>query len=180
MRNNKQWIRRQGQRAIFALIVIGAVIGAWAAGNSPTIHAQPVGACAPAALIEKLAQLRPTGDNAKDIGVLTVIESQIAAVRVACAGQALTFTGEADKAFGPLDFPKGTYRVSATSTAALAVSVITVSGDCGYLALLSTTFEILPEPRTLEDVFQAGEACRAMVKVTGVGPAWEVTFTPVK
>lgn len=178
-----RWVHRQGTRAAFALIVIGAVVGLWVAGlagHSPTIRAQPAGACDPAALIEKLAQLRPTGDNAKDIGVLTVIENQIAAMRAACAGQAITFTGEADKAFGPLDFPQGTYRVSATSTAALSVSVITVSGECGSLILLSAIFEILTEPRTLEDVFQAGEACRAMVKVTGVGPEWEVTFTPVK
>ncbi|GAB4544230.1 MAG: hypothetical protein OHK0023_00720 [Anaerolineae bacterium] len=142
-------------------------------------HAQPDNPdCDPASLIAELTNVKSTGDKTQDLAALKALSERISAQTVACEGY--SFAGEGDKVFGPFTFPDNTtYRVKISTKASISVVAIPMEGECGFLGFVMAEFNLQPEPRTFEDVFEAKQGCRATIKVVGVGSDWTVTLEPM-
>lgn len=154
------------------------------AGTTLVVVPQPAYAqpdnpdCDPASLIAELTNVKSTGDKTQDLAALKTLSERISAQTIACEGY--SFAGEADKVFGPFTFPDNTtYRVKISTKASISVVAVPMEGDCGFLGFVMAEFNLQPEPRTFEDVFEAKRGCRATIKVVGVGSDWTVTMEPM-
>src|SRR5258708_8823883 len=64
----------------------------------------------PGDVIAKAAALKSTGDDQKDMALLSDLTAQISAQNIACNG--LTFKGRGSKVYDPFDLAEGVYRIT--------------------------------------------------------------------
>lgn len=114
------------------------------------------------------------GDTASSVATLFDAENALANLRLQCSG--MTFQGSAATVLGPIDFPDGTYRVTATTSGFFIAELQPISGTC-ETQLFGSLFTLMSGQATsgAEATFTA-RSCSTLVNVSNITAPWTLTF----
>lgn len=129
------------------------------------------------ALVAKSAQdAQAAADPKAAVDILAAASAQIAALQAECAG--LSFKGTDDTVIGPLELPKGIYKVLTTADNYVITSATALEGECGqgtgsYLS--ESVF--LAIDKKAETIFTSN-GCSALIEMKASN--WTLEFQKIK
>lgn len=100
-------------------------------------------------------------------------QAAIAQVKAECSG--LVFEGKSPKVIGPITFPSGIYRATATTQGYFIASLQVISGTCdvGYTGLF---FLVEGQASDGAQSVLKSEDCVALIKLDQVTQSWTLAF----
>lgn len=149
----------------------------------PAVAQSDPPACAPAevtALMDEIAEFWNSAQAAQAdddlptaLDNLQRISNRVAMLRAACDG--LSFSGASEMVLGPIVFPDGTYRVTATSEGYFTSHIEPMEGECEPSP--QSLFNLSPEQAALgaQTVFRSA-GCIALITTENIRLPWTLTF----
>jgi hypothetical protein len=161
---------------IFALLLTLLIVPSAAAQDKKP-------GCDPAALIAELAKLKTTGDQAKDMQALLDVQSRISAQNAVCAGTgiALESKDKVPKVYGPFTLPKGTYKVTATTTGYFIIHAKSSDNCADAFALFNLgPGEGNTGAETLLEIAGDSETCKFYLQTENASAPWKLVIAPLE
>lgn len=126
---------------------------------------------------DALAKLKASGetDPVKLVNELEDLALGAARLRATCDG--LAFTGSSQKVIGPVEFPEGTYRVTARTGGAMIALVTVAEGECGQGQYMSANlFLLMSTGKEGSETLFVSKGCTALIEVSNVQGDWAMDF----
>jgi hypothetical protein len=145
--------------------------------------------CDPAAILNKVASLKSTGDSSGDMDALVMLAKDIQKMHALCDGHVIA--GRGNKVIPPVLLKAGSYRVSVETTRAFSLKAIssegeeclidhiwgTESGDTD-VPFIKTGFS--EKPPLSEAPLVAAKDCQVVFQVERSSAPWTLIIEPLR
>jgi hypothetical protein len=131
--------------------------------------------CKPGDLFTQAGMLKSSGDSTKDIQTLLKFADAIQAQNIACNG--MVFTGSKGSVIGPLELPKGTYKVTVKTKGFFISKSKILNGECGGMFGLSFYIFEGSANDGEEKLFES-QGCKMAIETSNVSASYTITIVP--
>lgn len=122
-----------------------------------------------------LSELKPTGDQEKDLSLISDLEASLRALRTACAEY--KWSGKGTVVTELFELPAGVFKAEFKSTDSLVGDLTIIDGYCdmSYFSQLSPIDPDTPLSRLIKS-----DGCTAVFEITVADAPWTITIIPLK
>lgn len=123
--------------------------------------------------------LKPLIDKSDPVAIATSLQDLAESANImkaVCDG--LAFSDKKQKLIGPVEFPIGTYRVTAKTAGYMIVVVTPAQGQCGHGQYMEPNLFLIIDGQATDgaETLFVSQGCTAMVEVSNVQGDWSLSF----